>query len=448
MFSTRKLSGFHIFTIIWCGQLVSMLGTGMTRFALLIWAYQQTGSATTLALLGFFSWLPMILISPLAGVWVDRLDRRRILILADLGSGLLTLFVLSTYATGTLVLWHIYLLEALTSVLDAFQYPAYMAATSTLLNKAEYARANGMRSLAYDGTLIAAPILGGLLLPLIGIGGVMMVDIATFGVAMLTLLLVRIPASHAAQPEEKHESLWQQAGFGFRFIFARKGLMGLMLIFMGIELFATLTYFAVLPALILKRTGGDEAALGLVQAMLGVGGVVGGLLVSVWGLPRRKIHAVLGYCGLSFLLGDLLFATGRSLPAWIIAASVAAVFIPFIVSADRTIWQSKVPPAVQGRVFSAASMFRWGTKPLGYLLAGPLADRLLEPAMQPDGALAPLFGWLVGTGPGAGIGLMFVGTAVLGALMSFSGYLFRSIRCVEDDLPDHDVRVGEAVQGV
>jgi hypothetical protein len=211
-----------------------------------------------------------------------------------------------------------------------------------------------------------------------------------------------------------------------------------MLIFMGIEFFAALTYFSVMPALILARSGGSEVALGMVQATLGAGGVVGALLVSVCGLPRRKIHAVCGLCGLSFLLGDLLFATGRSLPAWIVAAAVAAVFIPFISGGYTTIWQLKVNPAIQGRVMSVADMFRSLPKPVGYLIAGPIADQLLEPAMRPAGPLAPLFGWLVGTGPGAGIGLMFVGTAILGALMSFSGYLFRPIRCVEEELPDHD----------
>jgi len=438
----KQSSGFRTFTIIWFGQLVSMLGTGMTRFALMIWAYQQTAdsgqAATTLAMLGFFAWLPMILISPLAGVLVDRWDRRRVLILADLGSGLLTLFVMAMVATGNLALWHIYLLEALTSVCDAFQYPAYTAATSTLLNKDEYVRANGMRSLASDGTLIAAPIFAGLLLPLIDINGVMIIDIVTFCVAMASLWLVRLPALRAQSTGAEANSFLNQLSFGFRYIFARKGLFGLMLIFMGIELFATLTYFAVLPALILKRTGGDETALALVQATLGIGGVIGGLLVSIWGLPKRKIHAVLAGCGISFLCGDLLFAAGRSLPVWIAAAAVAAVFIPFIVSADRTIWQSKVPPALQGRVFSTASMVRWAAKPLGYLIAGPLADRVLEPAMQSGGALVPYFGWLVGTGPGAGIGVMFVFTAILGALMSFSGYLFRPIRHVEEELPDHD----------
>lgn len=438
MLTTNRLSGFQTFTFIWIGQLVSMLGTGMTRFAMLIWAYQQTGSATTLALLGFFAWLPYVIVSPVAGVWVDRLDRRLVLILADCGSGLLTASILALYLTGHLSIWHLYLLEALTSIFDAFQYPAYTAATSTLLSKQEYARANGMRSLAYDGSRIVAPILAGVLLPFIAITGIMLVDVLTFGVAMFTLALVRIPAPLRDANTAAAQPFRSEMAFGFRYIFARKGLLGLMLIFAGIEFFAALTYFAVLPALILARTGGSESALGIVQATLGAGGVLGGLLVSVWGLPRRKIHAVCGLCALSFLLGDLLFATGRTLTAWIVAAAVAAVFIPFIVSGYRTIWQNKVAPAVQGKVFSVSEMFRTATRPIGYLIAGPLADQLLEPAMQPGGLLAPYFGWLVGAGPGAGIALMFVGTAVLGAVMSLGGYLFRPVRCVEEELPDYD----------
>ena len=442
MSSPKPVNGMRTFTIIWFGQFVSSLGTGMTRFAFLIWAYQQTAAdgnpATTLALLGFFAWLPYILLSPIAGVWVDRLDRRLVLVLADLGSGLTTAVVLLLYLTGDLQIWHLYLLEGLTSAFDAFQGPAYIAATSTLLSKQAYGRANGMRSLAQDGSQIAAPVLAGVLLPWIGIDGVMGIDLATFGVAMLTLLLVKLPVVRQTIAREQKERFLTQVSFGFRYIFARKGLLGLMLIFMGIEFFATLTYFAVLPALILGRTGGDETALGIVQAALGGAGFVGGLLLSIWGLPRRKIHAIFGFCALSFLCGDLLFATGRTLTAWIIAACVAAVFIPFIVGADRTIWQSKVAPHLQGRVFSIAGMFRGAMKPLGYLLAGPLADRVFGPAMQPGGALTPIFGWLVGTGPGAGIGLMFVCTAVLGAIMSLSGYFFRPIRCVDEDLPDYD----------
>jgi hypothetical protein len=156
-------------------------------------------------------------------------------------------------------------------------------------------------------------------------------------------------------------------------------------------------------------------------------------------LPRRKIHAVYGFAAVSFLAGDFLFAVGQSLPVWLLAATVAAFFIPFIGGGDRTIWQSKVPPAIQGRVFSVSSMFRNGVKPLGYLLAGPLADRIFEPALQPGGAWVPYLSWLVGTGPGAGIGAMFLCTAIAGSIISASGYLFRATRRVEDDLPDHDL---------
>lgn len=171
--------------------------------------------------------------------------------------------------------------------------------------------------------------------------------------------------------------------------------------------------------------------------------LVSALFISLWGLPKRKIHAVCGGAALSFLLGDGLFAIGQSLPAWLMAATVAAFFIPFIGGADRTIWQSKVPPAIQGRVFSVANMFRNGVKPLGYLLAGPLADRLFEPALQVGGPWVPYLGWLVGSGPGAGIGAMFLCTAIAGALISASGYLFRAIRNVDEDLPDHDLAASE-----
>jgi hypothetical protein len=272
----------------------------------------------------------------------------------------------------------------------------------------------------------------------IGIGGVLLIDVITFLFAVGTLFLVPLPAALNQLRSQTTEPFREQLAFGFRYIFSRKGLLGIMLIFMGIELCASLTYFSVLPALILERSNGDEVALGLVQAVLGGAGVVGGLIISIWGLPKRRIHAVFGFTALSFLLGDGIFAIGQSLPVWLLAAAVAAFFIPFIGGADRTIWQSKVPPAFQGRVFSVSGMFRNGVKPVGYLLAGPLADRIFEPALQVGGAWVPYLGWLVGSGPGAGIGAMFLCTALAGTLFSASGYLFRATRQVEDDLPDHD----------
>lgn len=435
------------FTIIWFGQLVSLIGTAMTRFALLIWAYDQTGSATTVALLGFFSFGPYVVVSPLAGAWVDRLDRRWVMLLADLGAGIMTIAMLLLFASGQLHIWHLFVAQALAGAFEAFQLPAYVAATSMLVQKNQYARVSGMRSIAESGSQIAGPVLAGALLAFIHIEGVMLLDVATFLVAMVTLWWVRIPkpgdgSATAATglvgelAESPAPSIWQDVRLGFDYIVRRRGLLGLLLIFVGINFFAALTYFAVLPALVLARTGSDEHALALVEAALGLGGVVGGIVLSVWGGPQRKIHMVLVATAVSFWAGDLLFATGRTTTAWVIGAFVAAFFVPFIMGGNRAIWQAKVPLAIQGRVFSVQAMLQTATMPLGYLVAGPLADWVFEPAMAVNGRLAPTFGWLVGTGPGAGIGLMFLGTAVCGTLMSLSGYLFTAVRQVETDLPD------------
>ena len=426
------------FIIIWFGQLVSLLGTAMIRFALLIWAYEQTGQATTLALLGFFSFGLDILLSPIAGVWVDRWDRRLVLLFADLGAGLMTVTMLILYMTNALQIWHLYVAQTLTGGFGAFQAPAYTAATTMLVPKAQYTRTSGMRSLASSVSQVLAPVFAGVMLRLIDIGGVMLVDIATFLIAVTTLLIVRIPHPTATQKDSTESQMWREIGFGFRYIRHRHGLLGLVILFMGINFFAALTYFSILPAMILARSGQNELTLATVQAALGIGGVVGGLLVSIWGGPKRKIHSICAGAALSFLLGDFLLALGRNVQTWALAAFLAAFFIPFISSAHRAIWQAKVAPEVQGRVFSVKGMLELVPMPLGYLLAGPLADRWFEPAMMIGGSLEVTCGWLVGTGPGAGMALMFACNAILGITMSLSGYLFRIVRRAENDLPDHD----------
>lgn len=431
-------NGMKTFTIIWFGQFISLVGTSMTRFALLIWLFEETNRATDVALLGFFSFVPYVLASPLAGVWVDRFDRRKIMALADLGAGLMTIGLLVLFSSGLLQTWHLFVAEALTGVFEAFQVPAYIASTTMLVSKKQYARAGGMRSLASSASQITGPILGGALLSFIGLQGVMGLDILTVLIGMITLVVVKIPHPSAPEEETERKNTWHEIRSGISYIWQRPGLRGLLAIYSGINFFAALTYFAILPSLVLTRNNGDELALATVQAALGLGGVVGSLVLSIWGGPRRQIHAVLAGAAVSFWTGDLLFAVGRSVPVLAAAAFSATFFVPFIIAAHRAIWQAKVPPALQGRVFSVQSMIQTASMPLGYLLAGPLADRLFEPAMASGGVLVPWFGWLVGQGPGAGMGLMFVGTAVFGTAVSIAGYLFHPIRNVENDLPDHD----------
>jgi hypothetical protein len=276
---------------------------------------------------------------------------------------------------------------------------------------------------------------------------VLIVDLVTFLIGIGTLIAVTIPSPEQAPADDADESgkgLLSEMGYGFRYIMQRPGLLGLVLVFVWMNLVAALTYFSILPAMVLARTGGDELALASVQSALGVGGVVGALLMSTWGGPKRRIHGVLLAAALSFFTGDLLFAVGRNPTVWVIAAFAAAFFIPIITGSDSAIWQEKVPPGLQGRVLAARNAIRSAALPLGMLVAGPLADRVFEPAMMADGALVPIFGPLVGTGLGAGMAAMFVLTAFSGTVVSLSGYLTR-VRTVEITVPDHDASTMEAL---
>ncbi len=426
------------FTVVWLGQVVSLLGTAMTGFALTIWAWQVTEQATALALVGFFTFGPTVLLSPVAGALVDRWNRKLVMMLSDLGAGAATVVTLALYLSGGLKVWHLYVLGAWTGAFGAFQFPAYSAAISTMLPKAQYARASGMLSLAESASAIAAPVLAGVLLTVIGIGGIMVIDIVTFTVALLALLWVAIPQPEASEEGKgSRGSLFKESLYGFRYIVKRPSLLGLQLVFTTINLIFTFG-FIVLAPMILARTGNDELILGGVQSALGVGGVAGGVLLSVWGGPKRRVHGVLVGMAASSLLGATLMGVGQFLPLWLVAAFLSAFFIPILNGSNQAIWQAKVAPDVQGKVFAARRLIAQLSAPVAMLLAGPLADAVFEPAMMPGGALANLLGPLVGTGPGAGMGLMFVISGVVGTLVGLGGYLFPTIRRVETLIPDHD----------
>ncbi len=418
------------FLIIWAGQFVSSVGTAMTRFGLLVWAYEQTGSATALALLGAVGYIPYVLIGPLAGVLVDRWDRRRVLLWADAGAACLTAGLFALLALGRLDLVHLYLYEALTGLLDAFQSPAGTAAVTVLVPEEEYGRANGLESLADSAARVLAPALAGLLVALSGLRAVLVVDLATFGAACVTLLWARIPRPPVSDEgrDASRRGLGAELPFGLAYIRAHAGLGQLLLIHTAVNLLAALTYFGILPAMVLARSGGSEVALGAVQTGLGLGGVVGGLLFSSWGGPRRRVLGYLASVALSYACGDLLFALGRSTPVWVVGALGATVSIPFIIGCYDALWQRSVPPDVQGRVLAVRNTLQTAVTPLGYVAGGLLADRLFEPALRAGGPLVPLFGRLVGSGAGAGMGLMFLCTGVGGILLGLSGYALPALR--------------------
>lgn len=437
----NKPTGMVAFSIVWFGQLVSLIGSAMTQFALALWAWQETGAATSMALIIFFAFGPTVFLSPIAGALVDRWNRKFVMMLTDFAAGLSTIVLALLFVSGNLQLWHIYAAGAFAGAFQAFQWPAYSAAITMMVSKANYARANGMMALAESGSGIAAPLLAGGLIGVIGVGGVLLIDIVTFIFAIALLLVISVP-----QPETTVEgrtgrgSIWKESLYGFSYIWQRPSLLGLQLIFLGVNLISALS-FGLLSPMILARTGEDAQALGIVLSATGLGGVAGGLLMSTWGGPKQRIHGVLTGMALSSVLGTAVMGIGQSLPVWLIGAFLASFFIPILNGSNQAIWQAKVAPDVQGRVFAVRRLIAQVCFPLGLLAAGPLADFVFEPAMQSEGLLATLFGGLVGAEPGAGMALMFVLSGVSGVIIALSGYLFSMIRDVETILPDHAVAV-------
>nr|MBC8450295.1 MFS transporter [Chloroflexota bacterium] len=414
-------------------------GTAMSNFALTLWAYEVTGKATPLALVGFFFVTPMVVLGPFVGVLVDRSNRKLMMMLSDLAAALTTVIVLILYATGNLQIWHLYVTATISGIFQGFQWPAYSAAIALMLPKEQYGRANGMLELAGNASRVFAPLLAGALMGPVGLVGLLIIDLVSAAVAIGTLLFVHIPQPASTEAgREGAGNFLKEAAYGFRYIFARPSLLGLQTVFLVGNFFSGLA-FAVFAPMILGRTGNDELIFGSVQSAGAIGGVVGGVAMSAWGGPKRRVHGVLlGWFCLG-LLGQTVLGLGRALPVWAAGIFLMAFFGPFINGSNQALWQAKVAPDVQGRVFTTRRLIAWLVSPISQLLAGPLADRVLEPAMAEGGTLAPVFSWLVGTGTGAGMGLLFVFTGLLAALTGLSGYLFPVVRNAEDILPDYDV---------
>lgn len=437
----QSLSGFRAFMVVLGGQLVSLVGTQMAQFALIIWTYEKTESATALALLAFFGFAPLIAVTPFAGTFVDRWNRKWTMMVSDGVAGVATMIIFALHLSDALQIWHLYVALALSGVSNAFQFPAFSASITLMLDEEHYARANGMQSVVQSASGIAAPVLAGMLLAFIGLSGVLIIDIITFLFAISALAVVHIPQPAATKSgQESRGSFFKETAYGFTYIWKRPSLLGMQIVFALANLFGGMA-FVLLPALVLSRTGNDELALGTVQALIGVGGLLGGLAISIWGGPKRRVHGVLLGMILSSLLGQMTVGVGQSVLVWAAGGFLMMLFIPMVNASNQAIWQSKVAPDVQGRVFSVRRLIAQVTGPLAMVIAGPLADYVFEPGMAAGGALVPLFGDLVGTGPGAGIAVIFLVTGTLGTISGLAGYGVRVVRNIEDILPNHAAAV-------
>lgn len=425
------------FMIIWSGQSVSIIGTVMTGFALNLWAWELTGQATALALVIFFMTAPQALIALFAGVIVDRWNRKVLLMAGDSAAGLTTLVLLLLFSKGQLQIWHVYIGAAINGTFGYIQMLTYLSSVSMLMPKKHYARATSMTFLSDYGANLIGPALAGVLYPLIGLTGIMTIDITTCIVAVTSVALVHIPRPLASElGQQRQTGTLKSILFGFRYIFARPSLTA-MLIATSSFFFAHDLGNALYTPMVLARTNSSPEALAAVTFAAGVGGVIGSLIISTWGGPKRRIHGYL-LSKIGAGLSKIVFGLGRSLSTWVPAQISSSLNFPMMGGSRMGIWMSKVEPDLQGRVFASRHLVMLGVSSVATLVAGPLADHVFEPAMQPGGALAPLLGGVFGSGPGAGMAIIYVFSAFLMMMVGVVGFMVPRLRNVEDLLPDHD----------
>lgn len=433
----RRPHGMAAFFMIWSSQIFSILASMMTGFALTIWMFERTQSATAMALVQTCFVVPFMAMSFFSGPMVDRYNRKLMMAVSDICSAVATGSIMLCNFFGYMEPWMLYVGAAILGLGASFQWPAFSATISLIVPKEHLGRVNGLMGILEAGPAIFAPILAGALLPFIGLAGVMAIDVATFIVAISTLLFVDIPnPERTAEGEKAKGNLVTEALWGFRYIFERPSLLGLQLLLLAGNTFSGFGA-TVLAPMLLAKTGTDTLLFGSVQSVAAIGGLVGGVVLSVWGgFKRRTLGIALGWflCG---LFGGVLFGFANSFWVWAIALAFTSMASPLINSSNQSLWMAKVAPDMQGRVFSARRMIAQISGPLVPMIAGPLADYVFEPAMRnPGSSMASALGPLFGTGPGAGMAVMMVLSGLLVMAIGCAGWAIPAIRNAEKLLPD------------
>lgn len=432
----NKQHNLRTFYTLILTQVFSLIGSQISGFAISIWVYQQTGDATPLALVSFFFIVPQVLAAGLSGVLADRWDRRYVMMLADTGQAVGTVLLLISFASGQFQLWHLYAVTFLQSLFNIFQGPSFQASVTMLVPDEQRDRANAMQQVTNPLAGIIAPAIAGMLYPVIGVRGAIAIDLITFLVAVSVVFYIRIPRPpQTTEGQALVGSVWRSMFDGFRYLWQRQTLFWLM-VFNSLINFLVGGIIVLQTPYILSRTG-SETTLGILLGIVNFGALAGGIFMGVWGGTRPRIHAIMWAVILfSLFLG---LAGMAQTPVTLGITFFLFMFgLPVANASAMSMLQAKVAPDVQGRVFAALTQMSMVLLPIAYLLVGPLADNVFEPAVGQAGWewVAPL----VGDGPGAGIGLMLLICGFGNAFLSFLVYLIPAIRRIEADLPDYDTQ--------
>ncbi|MDX3855197.1 non-ribosomal peptide synthetase [Streptomyces sp. AK02-01A] len=424
--ATPSLSRFAVVAL---GQFLSMIGSSLSTLVLSIWVYQRSGSITDFAVVNAVGMLPGILVGPVAGAIADRWNRRRVMLASDsvaaLAMGALGLLVIG----DGLEMWQVYLAVSVTSVAGAFQRPAYLAAVAQLVPKRYLGHANGISQLGVGVGTVFAPMMGAGLIGVIGIRGVVLIDVLSFVAGAGTLLAVRFPNSLFRR---RDEPFGKEIAGGWRYITRRPGLRTALRFFVIDHAFYTLGFAVITPMLLIEQS---PLMLGAALASAGLGGLTGSLVMGLWGGTARRAGGMIVFMGVA---SGAMFVIGIGASPYLVVAGMFA--LAFGESLADGHWialiQTKVGLELQGRVLALFMTLMMLTMPLGYLVVGPLAEHYVQPLLEPGGALASTVGAVIGTGPGRGLALLVVVSGLLQLGWAVRGWYDRRLRFMEDELPD------------
>ncbi|WCN79526.1 MFS transporter [Micromonospora sp. LH3U1] len=426
----------RVFNLIWSGQAISLIGSAMTTFGIGVWIFAHTGSPTAFATLILAGSLPGLLTLPFAGVIIDRFDRRRVMLLSDLGTALGPLVLLTLSLAGGLELWHLYVMVAVSSVFKAFQWPAFASLVSQLVSKDQLSKANGRVGMAEAVGMVFGDLLGGALYGVLGLNGLLLVDLSTFLVATCTMLLsyrlrAAIPPVRSADAQRR--PMLSEMAQGWQFIRQRRGLLGLLLFFAGYNLMMEMALVLLAPLVLSSH---PPSALGVINAVGAVGMIAVSGIMSFTRQPKHLVRTILAVAVLhSFLL--LGIGSSHGTP-WLLAICMFGILGGYAVTnaVTPTLWQRKTPVELQGRVFSIRRLLAWSSGPIAFAVAGPLTEYVGTPLA--DGPLADSAGRITGTGTGGGISMVFLLSGVLLLAVVAITCVPRAVRRMEQELPDAD----------
>lgn len=410
----QQIKQLKNFLILWSTQSFSMLGSSMTSFALVIWIYQEKGSALTTALLTICSYAPYVIMSILAGAMSDKWNKKITILISDSVAAICSVTILILLQMGQLEIWHLYCLNAINGLMNSIQQPASDVAISIVASKEHYQKVSGLQSLSNSVVTILSPAMATAILAIGEIKAVIAFDLITFSVAFMSMIFViKIPTMK--RDSGPQEPILRLAASGLSYLKKNQGIMGLILFLASINFIASI-HNAALPAMILSKTTDGEQALAILNVMNGVAMLVGSLVASLAPPPKNRVRVICNILLLSMGTDNFILAFGSTIPVWCIGGILGWIGIPIMNTNMNVLFRNYIPIEMQGRVYSARNTLQYFTIPLGYFVGGVLVDKVFEPFMAMQQADS-LWRMCFGTGKGSGAAMLYMVLGFAGVMV-------------------------------